>query len=148
VHAQKPGKRLQRRQRLPWRAQYTKMKAEAVEPGIALLLYGLQIMHGDYRITTDQRPVTMDEIPRFFPAEEIDRVFLVQSVDEGKIVAQHPARYRIPPRIDDKNAKARRPGRPRLAWAGANRQLDDCTFSHCRLVLRHRSGRTRTPHSG
>ena len=62
VHAQKPGKRLQRRQRLPWRAQYTKMEVEAMEPGIAMLLYGLQIVHGDYRITTDQRPMPLDEI--------------------------------------------------------------------------------------
>jgi hypothetical protein len=124
------------------------MKAEAVEPGIAILLYGLQVLHGDYRITTDQRPMPLDEIARFFPAEDIDRIFLVRSVDEGKIVAQHPACYQIPPRIDDKNAKARRPGRLRIARAGARRHLDDCTFFYCRLVLRHRPGRTPTPHSG
>jgi hypothetical protein len=39
----------------------------------------------------------LDEVARFLPAEEIDRIFLVQSVDEGKIVAQHPSRDRFHP---------------------------------------------------
>jgi len=59
VHAQKPGKRLQCCQHLPWRAQYTKVQVKAVKAGIPImLLYGVQVVHGDNRITTDQRSVT------------------------------------------------------------------------------------------
>ena len=107
----------------------------AVEAGVPMLLYGVQVVHGDNWITTDQRPVTMNEITRSLPAEEINRVVPVQSADQREIMAQHPARDRIPARVDNEDAKARRPGWSGLALAGSRGQLDDCAFLDFRPVL-------------
>src|SRR5215469_7477595 len=98
-------------------------------------------MHRDDRITADQRPVTMDEIARFFSAEKIDRVFLVQSADQREVVPQNPARHRIPTRIDDKDTKARWSGRLPLAAMGTRGQLDDRAVANSLRVLRRRSER-------
>ena len=89
MHAQKPGKRLQRHQHLSRRTQYTKVQVNTVEAGIPMLLYSVQVVHRDDWITTDQRPVAMDKITRSLPAKEINRVFPVQSTDQREIVPQH-----------------------------------------------------------
>src|SRR6516162_6806234 len=141
VSAQKPGKCLQRSQRLAWRSQYAEVQVEAVKVVTAVLLDRFHVMHRDDRITADQRPVTMNEIARFFSAEKIDRVPLVQSADQREVVPQSSSHHGIPARIDDEDTKARRPGRLLLARAGTGRQLDDGAVASRRRGLRNRSRR-------
>ena len=115
---------------------------EAMEARGSTPAHGRQIVHGDNWIPADQRSMTTDELGGFLSAQKIDRVVPVQTADQREVMAQDPARYRIPARIDDEDAKPRRARRlvfPRTrSLPDAGRQLDDRPFLYQRRFLRRR----------
>src|SRR5580704_15186377 len=111
VFHQKASKGLQAHERLLGGAQEAQRQAEAVEADSPALPERMHVVHGDNRISADPRSVTAHELDRLFAAEHIDRVVLLQIADQPKILVQDPTRSRIPARIDDEDAKARRGGR-------------------------------------
>jgi hypothetical protein len=113
-------------------AQQTEGQPKPVETGGPAPVQSVHVVHGDDRVPADPRPVLALERDRLFPAQDIDRIILLQVADQREILDQNLMRRRVPARIDDKDVKARCGGRlVRLAarrLPGLGLRLDDVAF--------------------
>src|SRR6516164_4396155 len=107
MSVEKTDKVLQSQQRLLWRAHKAEMQPETVEVGSPALVHRRQVVHRDGRLPADPLRVVTDELDRLFPAEDVDRVLLLQIPDQSEILLQDFVSRRVPARIDNENAKAR-----------------------------------------
>ena len=76
--------------------QQAEDQSETVETGSPALIQSLHVVHGDNRVPTNPRPVTTLELDRLFPAQDIDRIVLLQITDQREILDENPMRCRIP----------------------------------------------------
>src|SRR5262249_25073624 len=98
---EKPGKRLQRQERLLFGTKKAQMEPEAMEPGGPIQPKQIQVMHGYDGILTDKvRVATTDELDRLLPAQNVDGVTLLQIAQQCEILSQYLVCRRIPAGID------------------------------------------------
>ena len=83
-------------ERLLGGAQQAEDQSETVETGSPALIQSLHVVHGDDRVPANPRPVTTLELDRLFPAQDIDRIVLLQIADQREILDENPMRRRIP----------------------------------------------------
>ena len=77
--------------------QQAEDQSETVETGSPALIQSLHIVHGDDRVPANPRPVMTLELDLLFPAQDIDRIVLLQIADQREILDKNPMRCRIPP---------------------------------------------------
>ena len=83
---QEAGECLQPLERLLGGAQQAEDQSETVETGSPALVQSLHVVHGDDRVPANPRPVTTLELNRLFPAQDIDRIVLLQITEQREIL--------------------------------------------------------------
>jgi hypothetical protein len=120
-------------------------KPKPVETDSPALVQSLHVVHRNDRIPANSRRVMTLERDRLLPAQDIDRIVLLQIAEQREILDQNPMRRRVPARIDDEDVKARCSGRfVRLAsrrLPGLGPRLDDVAFLRRGRHLRRRCQR-------
>ena len=69
-------------------AQQTEGQPKPVETGGPAPVQSVHVVHGDDRVPADPRPVLALERDRLFPAQDIDRIILLQVADQREILDQ------------------------------------------------------------
>src|SRR6202040_2182451 len=106
VRYEEADERLQPQERLLGGAQQTKRQPKPVETDSPALVQSLHVAHRDDRVPANSRRVMTLERDRLLPAQDIDRIVLLQIADQREILNKNPMLRRVPARIDDEDVKA------------------------------------------